>query len=54
MTVPSTRYCNCRPEGQRVELIRESYYDPNRDQIIFKHLCCACGTTEEFANDTTK
>lgn len=39
-------YCNCKPEGERVEMIPEHYPDPVTDEIVHKWLCCACGYTE--------
>ena len=47
-------YCNCKPVGERVEMIRESYPDPKQDKMIYKWLCCACGYTQEYDAETDK
>lgn len=43
------KYCNCNPSGSRVQMVKESYFDPRVDDIIFKYLCCSCGHTEQIS-----
>lgn len=41
-------YCECKPEGERVELIHEAYPNPVDGTIVHKWLCCACGYTKKI------
>lgn len=47
-------YCSCKPMGERVELIRESYPDPKNNRTIYKWLCCVCGFTQEYNPETNE
>ena len=43
-----SKFCTCNTPGSRVEMIKESYFNPIEDRYIYKYLCCDCGFTEEI------
>jgi hypothetical protein len=33
-------------------MVRESYPNPEENRVVYKWLCCACGYTQEYIDDT--